>query len=77
MQATKIPLYNGVNEVQGYTEIAIHTPQEVMDYENEGHDEGRGIGVLAGTRGRSPPYVPADAHTELHAPRIQMKVGWS
>ena len=26
----KIPLYNGVNKAQGYSEIAIHTPQEVL-----------------------------------------------
>jgi hypothetical protein len=31
----KIALYNGVNRVQGYGEIAIHTPQEVIDYESE------------------------------------------
>jgi len=35
VHARKIPLYNGVNRVQGYTEIAIHTPQEVIEYENE------------------------------------------
>ena len=35
VHARKIPLYNGVNRVQGYAEIAIHTPQEVIDYENE------------------------------------------
>lgn len=31
----KIPLYNGVNKVQGYPEIAIHTPQEVLCYEEK------------------------------------------
>ena len=36
VHARKIPLYNGVNRVQGYPEIAIHTPQEVIDYEGEG-----------------------------------------
>lgn len=35
VHARKIPLYNGVNRVQGYTEIAIHTPQEVIEYDNE------------------------------------------
>jgi predicted nucleic acid-binding protein len=35
VHARKIPLYNGINRVQGYTEIAIHTPQEVIEYENE------------------------------------------
>jgi hypothetical protein len=35
VHACKIPLYNGVNKVQGYPEIAIHTPQEVIDYESE------------------------------------------
>jgi hypothetical protein len=29
----KIPLYNGVNLLQGYGEIAIHTPDEVISYE--------------------------------------------
>ena len=29
----KIPLYNGVNMTHGYPEIAIHTPQEVLAYE--------------------------------------------
>ena len=32
----KIALYNAVNVVQGYSEIRIHTPQEVIDYESEG-----------------------------------------
>jgi hypothetical protein len=31
----KISLYNGVNRVEGYPEIAIHTPQEVIPYENQ------------------------------------------
>ena len=35
VHARKIPLYNGVNRAQGYKEIAIHTPQEVIDYEDE------------------------------------------
>ncbi len=35
VHARKIPLYNGVNKGQGYKEIAIHTPQEVIDYEDE------------------------------------------
>jgi len=26
----RIPLYNGVNQIQGYGSIAIHTPQEVV-----------------------------------------------
>jgi len=29
----KIPLYNGINKVMGYGEIAIHSPQEVIEYE--------------------------------------------
>ena len=29
----KIPLYNAVSAVHGYGPIAIHTPQEVTDYE--------------------------------------------
>ena len=33
VHARKIPLYNGVNRGQGYKEIAIHTPQEVIEYE--------------------------------------------
>ena len=32
----KIPLYNAVNKMQGYAEIAIHAPQEVVVYEEEG-----------------------------------------
>lgn len=31
----KIPLYNGVNLVEGYPPIGIHSPQEVIDYEVE------------------------------------------
>ena len=32
----RIPLYNGVNQFQGYRSIAIHTPQEVLfDEEDE------------------------------------------
>lgn len=31
----KISLYNGVNLVRGYPAIAIHTPQEVISYEDE------------------------------------------
>lgn len=26
----RIPLYNGVNQIQGYGTIAIHTPQELV-----------------------------------------------
>lgn len=32
----KIPLYNAVNRTAGYAEIAIHTPQEVVRYEEKG-----------------------------------------
>ena len=35
VHAQKIPLYNGVNKAHGYREIAIHTPQEVIEYEEE------------------------------------------
>ena len=31
----KIPLYNAVNTMHGYAEIAIHAPQEVVVYEEE------------------------------------------
>ena len=34
----RIPLYNGVNQIQGYGAIAIHTPQEVIfdeEYDEE------------------------------------------
>ena len=30
----KIPLYNGLNLTQGFGAIAIHTPQEVVSYED-------------------------------------------
>ena len=31
----KIPLYNGVNMSQGFGSLAIHTPQEMVHYEDE------------------------------------------
>jgi predicted nucleic acid-binding protein len=31
----KIPLYNAVNRLHGFAEIAIHTPLEVVNVENE------------------------------------------
>ena len=31
----KIPLYNGVNRSEGYLDIDIHSPQEVIAYEDE------------------------------------------
>ena len=31
----KIPQYNEVNKAKGYQEIAIHTPQQVIRYEDE------------------------------------------
>jgi predicted nucleic acid-binding protein len=31
----RIQLYNGINQIQGYGPIAIHTPQEVMFYEED------------------------------------------
>ena len=31
----KIALYNAINVVQGYSELGIHTPEEVVDYEDE------------------------------------------
>jgi hypothetical protein len=31
----KIPLYNAINRVNGYHEIAIHTPQEVIVYDEK------------------------------------------
>jgi len=34
----RIPLYNGVNMAHGFPPIAIHTPQEVVSYDDE--DEG-------------------------------------
>ena len=35
VHARKIPMHNGINKGNGYKEIAIHTPQEVMEYEDE------------------------------------------
>jgi len=29
----KIPMYNGINKVMGYDEIAIYSPREVIEYE--------------------------------------------
>jgi predicted nucleic acid-binding protein len=34
----KIPLYNAVNALYGYRNIAICSPQEVIDYEDENQD---------------------------------------
>jgi len=34
----KIPLYNGVNMSQGFEPLAIHTPQEMVRYEDEDQD---------------------------------------
>ena len=34
----KIPLYNGVNMAQGYGALAIHTPQELLQYEEQDKD---------------------------------------
>jgi predicted nucleic acid-binding protein len=31
----KIPLYNGVNMAQGFGALAIHTPQEMLHYEDQ------------------------------------------
>ncbi len=31
----KIALYNAINVVEGYSELGIYTPQEVIDYEEE------------------------------------------
>ncbi len=31
----KIPMYNAVNKANGYAEIAIHAPQEVVAYEED------------------------------------------
>ena len=31
----KIPLYNAVNTLSGYSNIAIYSPQEVIDYEED------------------------------------------
>ena len=32
----RISMYNGVNIIQGFAPIAIHTPSEVMTYDDEG-----------------------------------------
>ena len=32
---SKIPLYNSVNTLSGYSNIAIHSPQEAINYEDE------------------------------------------
>jgi len=32
---SKIPLYNAVNTLSGYSSIAIHSPQATINYENE------------------------------------------
>ena len=32
---SKIPLYNAVNTLSGYSSIAIHSPQETINYEDE------------------------------------------
>lgn len=34
----KIPLYNGVNMSHGFAPLAIHTPQEMVHYEDENQD---------------------------------------
>ncbi len=34
----KIPRYNAVNRLYGWRELAIHSPQEVMIYEDENED---------------------------------------
>jgi hypothetical protein len=31
----KIPLYNAINTLQGYQQIAIFSPREVIQYEDE------------------------------------------
>lgn len=31
----KVPLYNSVNKLRGYRELAIHSPSEVIAYEDE------------------------------------------
>ncbi len=31
----KIPLYNAVNTLRGYPALAIHAPQEIIDYEDQ------------------------------------------
>jgi predicted nucleic acid-binding protein len=35
----KIPLYNGVNLSRGFNPLAIHTPQEVLHYEDKDEKE--------------------------------------
>jgi len=32
----KIPLYNAVNSIRGFPPLAIHSPSEVIDYEEKG-----------------------------------------
>ncbi|MYF75373.1 MAG: type II toxin-antitoxin system VapC family toxin, partial [Gemmatimonadetes bacterium] len=32
---SKIPLYNAVNTLSGYSNIAIHSPHEAINYEDE------------------------------------------
>ena len=34
----KIPLYNGVNMTHGFSPLAIHTPQEMLHYEDQAQD---------------------------------------
>ncbi len=34
----KIPLYNGVNIICGFAPLAIHTPQEMVHYEDKNQD---------------------------------------
>ena len=31
----KIPLYNAMNTLKGYQQIAIYSPREVIEYEDE------------------------------------------
>lgn len=31
----KVPLYNAVNALKGYTSLGIHSPQEVIEYEDQ------------------------------------------
>jgi hypothetical protein len=31
----KVPLYNAVNRLEGYNEVGIYTPQEVLTYEEK------------------------------------------
>ena len=35
----KIPKYNALNRRHGYGEIAIHTPLEVIDEDDDGEEE--------------------------------------